>query len=539
MLDPIAPECDGPSHGGAGRIPRQKLKVLADCLEDHGFLQRLGQASVRAGATPLLVRGLAGGDHEDRRVRKQRVGLEHPADVKSRHSLHLAIEKQEGRPLSARDAQGLGSAAGGQKSAACAKPDLLSNRAEEVGIIHEQDRLRHACGNYKGGQVSFAIGTSQTAIRGRGPLRILAGRTLSSRGMDTLTHGVAGSVLARMLTDRPGARAALVTGLAASMWPDLDFLFLSGRLDYLQNHRGWSHCFLFLPFFAFGLALLARFYFRAARLVDLWFFCAVGIASHIAFDWITSFGTMFWYPLSRARYSLDWVFILDPIFTGIVSLALLAAVVWRRRGRLFSALGAILLGSYIVSCAALHQKALRTWERLDRPPEGSRVAVLPQFLSPFRWLGLNERPGEVHVAFFDIGPFARGAENPRPPERFSEILTSLWDFYPPPKRARIRRFLKPPDSVLLDAARALPDVQIYLAFARFPLATVVPQSDGGAAITWEDLRFLPWFAGPWGTDRGGRFRREPFVYRVRLDAVGRPLERSFIPSGLRPFPSRP
>ncbi len=53
----------------------------------------------------------------------------------------------------------------------------------------------------------------------------------------------------------------------------------------------------------------------------LWFYAAVGVLSHIVFDWITSFGTMFWTPLSRARYSLDWVFILDPIFSGIATLA--------------------------------------------------------------------------------------------------------------------------------------------------------------------------------------------------------------------------
>ena len=60
-------------------------------------------------------------------------------------------------------------------------------------------------------------------------------------------------------------------------------------------------------------------------------FGAVGIASHILFDWITSFGIMFWIPFSRRRYALDWVFILDPFFTGIVSLTLFAATIFRSR----------------------------------------------------------------------------------------------------------------------------------------------------------------------------------------------------------------
>jgi hypothetical protein len=113
------------------------------------------------------------------------------------------------------------------------------------------------------------------------------------------------------------------------------------------------------------------------------------------------------------------------------------------------------------------------------------------------------------------------------------VIQSLSDYYPPPSRAVIRRFPEPPESPALAAARSLPDAQIYLAFARFPLATVVRQTDGGAAVTWEDLRFLPWFAGPWRTDRGRRLAREPFVYRIRLDAGGHPIQRGFVPS-LRP-----
>ena len=347
--------------------------------------------------------------------------------------------------------------------------------------------------------------------------------------MDTITHGIAGSMLTRTLTERP-ARAALLLGVAAGMFPDCDFLFMPDRLSYLRNHRGWTHSFVALPLFALALALAGRLVFRRARLPDLWVFCAVGIASHILLDWVTSFGTMFFTPFSRTRYSLDWVFILDPFLTGLAAVSLGAALAWRSGGRKVAAAGSLLLCAYVGFCAWQHRKALTVWRRLDGPIAGERVAVLPQFLSPFRWLGLSDHAGEVHVAFFDIGPFARGVADPRPPERFSEILSSLSDFYPPPERAVILRFRKPAESRLLDAARDLPDVQTYLAFARFPLATVEPQPDGSAAVTWEDLRFLPWFAGPWQRDQKTGLRRQPFLYRVRLDAAGRVIDRTFVGS---------
>lgn len=351
--------------------------------------------------------------------------------------------------------------------------------------------------------------------------------------MDTVTHGIAGSMLSRSLSERSGARAALVVGAVAAMLPDLDFVYIRTRLDYLSEHRGWTHSFLVMPFLALAVALGAKLFARRARLAVLWIFAALGIVSHILFDWITSFGTMFWTPVSRTRYSLDWVFILDPWFTGISLVTLVCAVAFPARGRRIAAAGSVLLVAYIGFCALLHARALSIWRGMDAPPRGANVAVLPQFLSPFRWLGLTERNDQVHAAFFDIGPFAAGSANPRPPRRWTEVLSSLRASYPPPERATIRRFDRPPDSPVLEAVRGLPDIGVYLRFARFPLETVSPTGDGGAEVVVQDLRFLPWFTGPW--ERGGEngIRRQPFVYRVRLDAALNAVERGFVRGGRR------
>src|SRR5262249_30679175 len=137
-------------------------------------------------------------------------------------------------------------------------------------------------------------------------------------------------------------------------------------------------------------------------------------------------------------------------------------------------------------------------------------------------------PGEVHASFFDIGPFARGVADPKPPEKWTEILRSLSDYYPPPERATLLRFAKPPESSLLAAARALPDVRTYLAFARFPLLSLAPENGGATAVPFEALRFLPWFSGPWQRAPGGGLRGHPFVSRVRFAASGRVLDRPFV-----------
>ena len=349
--------------------------------------------------------------------------------------------------------------------------------------------------------------------------------------MDTISHSFAGSIMARTVEERTAAWAALVLGAAAAVVPDLDFLMISNRIEYLREHRGWTHSFLVLPFLAFGLALGTKLFARRTPLAKLWLFAAIGIASHIVFDWATSFGTMFWTPLSRHRYSLDWLFILDPVFTAVTFGTLVLALVFRRSGRRIAIVGTSLLFAYVAFCAVVHARALATWRRLDRPPAGARVAALPQFLSPFRWMGISETGDEIHVAFFDIGPFAKGVDDPQPPKRWSEILQSLSDFYPPPERARIQRYDKPRDSRVLDAARRLSDWRVYIDFARFPLETVYPEADGGSTIILQDLRFLPFFTGPWEPDQKQGIRRQPFVFRVRLDPKLDPVELGFVRSG--------
>ena len=349
--------------------------------------------------------------------------------------------------------------------------------------------------------------------------------------MDTISHSFAGSIMARTVEDRASAWAALALGAAAAVVPDLDFLMISSRIEYLRDHRSWTHSFLVLPFIALGLALLTKLFARRTPLGKLWLFAAVGIASHIVFDWATSFGTMFWTPLSRRRHSLDWLFILDPAFTSITLGTLVLALVFRKSGRRIAIAGTGLLFAYVAFCAVLHTRALAVWRRMDSPPAGARVGALPQFLSPFRWMGITETATEIHVAFFDIGPFAKGVENPQPPKRWGEVLQALSDFYPPPGRARIQRYDKPSDSQVLEAARRLSDWKVYVDFARFPLETVYPEAGGGATVILQDLRFLPFFTGPWEPDQKQGIRRQPFIFRVRLDPKLNPVELGFVRAG--------
>src|SRR5580765_4864755 len=55
--------------------------------------------------------------------------------------------------------------------------------------------------------------------------------------MDTVTHSLAGAMLGRNASDRTAARAAMIVGAVGAFVPDLDFLLIHTRIDYLKDHR--------------------------------------------------------------------------------------------------------------------------------------------------------------------------------------------------------------------------------------------------------------------------------------------------------------
>jgi inner membrane protein len=336
--------------------------------------------------------------------------------------------------------------------------------------------------------------------------------------IDTLTHGLAGALLGRAGSGARSVRAVVATAAIAAMFPDLDAFFLPGswfrlgdRMSYLRYHRGITHSFLLAPLFAAGLALLVRAFARRTSLAALFAAALAGIVSHILFDWITSYGTMFFAPLSWRRYSLDWVFILDPFFTGIPVAALVASLFVRRRPQLVGILGAAGLLAYVGFCAAMHRRALGSARRLFPAAD---VAALPQPLSPLRWMLVADRGGEMDVAYVRLGggappPAAAGG---RPPG----ILQRLRSAYAAPASAPIERFGTGDGDRRVVASGRFADVAAWRRFARFPVAGVEALPDGGSRLTFTDLRFR----GPWG--------RPAFQYEVLMSADERERASGFV-----------
>jgi len=183
--------------------------------------------------------------------------------------------------------------------------------------------------------------------------------------MDTITHGIAGALIAKaafrgqdMLGAKPVNRERIITWslMLGAIFPDSDVLrefFSHDNLLILTWHRSITHSLVCLPIFAVALAALTRWFVRWRKwdapsfgaLIGVY---AVGILSHILLDLVTSFGTMVWSPLKWSRPAWDLIFIVDFALSALLLVPQIVGWVYAQE----TGLQRRALGSWIVFAAA-------------------------------------------------------------------------------------------------------------------------------------------------------------------------------------------
>ena len=183
--------------------------------------------------------------------------------------------------------------------------------------------------------------------------------------MDTITHGIAGALIAKaafrgddMFAARPVNRERIITWslMVGAIFPDSDVVrefFSHNDLLILTWHRSITHSLVCLPFFALALAALTRWFVRwckwdAPSFAALTGIYAIGILSHILLDLVTSFGTMIWSPLKWSRPAWDLIFIIDFTLTAIFLVPQIVAWIYAKK----EGLRRRALGSWIVFAIA-------------------------------------------------------------------------------------------------------------------------------------------------------------------------------------------
>lgn len=403
--------------------------------------------------------------------------------------------------------------------------------------------------------------------------------------MDTITHGIAGALIGKALCGgdsmfpvKPVTRAKIATWalMLGAIFPDSDVfrdMLSKDPLLIITWHRSYTHSLLVLPLAALALSGLTRwiakkFAWETPSYAALSGIYAIGIASHILLDLVTTFGTMVWSPLSWSRPAWDLVFIVDFTMTGILLLPQLLAWVHRdephvrRRavmmwmlfvpvtfgiaalGRIVGApisnaavSGAIgifsvlfllpaLLGwgarlrlatwnraGFLGACAYIgltvvaHHKAL---ERVQRFAEFQGVkpvviGALPLPPSLWSWDGLIRTQRGVYEMRMDLSE-PSGIPASEAEASLAAKVPLTYNFFP-----------DAPANNWIQQARQLPEVQKVLWFDRFPVTRFHREGDE-AVVEILDLRFA----------KVRPDRPASFTYRVRFDAAGNVLEQGWV-----------
>jgi membrane-bound metal-dependent hydrolase YbcI (DUF457 family) len=316
--------------------------------------------------------------------------------------------------------------------------------------------------------------------------------------MDTVTHGLTGWLVSRATPgewNRSEATAAVTLG---AVLPDADHIasLVGGSEMYIRFHRGLSHSLLGVAVSSLVVALLfARFGHWKDR-KRLFLLTLLGQLSHVVLDLLNAYGTQVLQPFSDARFSLDLLFVVDLVFTGII----VAGIALSRGGHAARARVALaVLAGYVGVAALLHARAVDVVR--DAAVRFGVPVVSAQALPR---LPTVEIPGLDQVGFATpavASPLTgqaerRGTVVPFPAGPFS------WDGFIDDGRTYLRARIEPFSGSLewkervvrgfdvpeVRSLRGISDVETYLWFARFPVAKVTVDH-GRTQVTFYDMRF--------------------------------------------------
>ncbi|HEY2121840.1 MAG TPA: metal-dependent hydrolase [Candidatus Acidoferrum sp.] len=363
--------------------------------------------------------------------------------------------------------------------------------------------------------------------------------------------------------------------MLGAIFPDSDVfrdMLSSDKLLMLTWHRSITHSLICFPLWTLLLAALT---YKIARwrkwnspsfraLCGIW---AVGILSHILLDLLTTFGTMIWSPLQWSRPAWDVLFIIDFTFTAILLVPQLLAWIFenpgflRRRALTMSLIfipapflvarfaqivgapisaGATLFATillaalflspvlfgwgtqtsyaawnraglalaiiYILAATFAHHVALKRIEEFAKREnvQVDAIGALPLPPSLWHWDGLVRAPRGVYELRMDL----------------SEDLTKKGLFNAEYSNPAVLQHKYYPDALpnsYIDQARALPEVQKVLWFARFPV-TRFHKEGPDAIVEISDLRF----------PQTRHDRAASFTYRIRFADNGTILSQGWV-----------
>lgn len=169
--------------------------------------------------------------------------------------------------------------------------------------------------------------------------------------MDSVSQLVLGAAVAAACVPARHRRKALLLGAALGTLPDLDVLIDYGdAVSNMTFHRGFSHSLFVLPVVALLLwAALRRVWAPVREAPARWWWAIVlPLVTHPLLDAFTVYGTQLFWPLTTPPVMGGSLFIIDPLYTVPLLVAVLVAALAGevRRGGVAVMVGLVLSTGY-------------------------------------------------------------------------------------------------------------------------------------------------------------------------------------------------
>jgi len=208
--------------------------------------------------------------------------------------------------------------------------------------------------------------------------------------MDNLAHTLIGIGVARAgLSKRCGPGTTLTLAVASNL-PDIDVLWtIWDPMDRFLLRRTHTHALVALPLLAALLAVAMRWRRPGRSWTVLFGLSALGIALHLLFDLVNSFGVVLLWPFTLRRFELESIFIIDLFIWGVMIAPMAASRFLKSdaaRTRAYQ-VAVVLLSAYVALCVAGHARA----ESLERQTlsrkhlDATALRVFPEPLGPHRF----------------------------------------------------------------------------------------------------------------------------------------------------------
>lgn len=227
--------------------------------------------------------------------------------------------------------------------------------------------------------------------------------------MDSVTQLVLGAAVGEAVAGRQIGRRAALLGAVCGTLPDLDVLIpLADPVARFTYHRSWSHSVFVLTLVAPVIAWLATRASPVFRAAPRRTFAAAWLAlvTHPVLDCFTVYGTQIWLPFSDTPVSGSAIFIIDPMYTTPLAVALLLALRQpdRRSARRLAVIGIAVSSAYLAAAVGFKQVADRRASQAlaSSGLDASAILSTPAPLNILLWRYVVMRDGGYCEGFFSL-----------------------------------------------------------------------------------------------------------------------------------------